>query len=198
MPESESIFELNEKIVPGMTLITGRNGGEKSTLMNILGKVLMPCDGNVFLSDIQISCISEENFRKNISYMPQGDVLFDISIRDNILCDITLCEKDDFRIKEVCTSIGIYDDIMKTKDGFDTVISELRDFSYGQKKKMLLARALLRDAKVYLFDEPLEGIDSESALKIRDVLCNLSKERIVIIATHKPDFFPKDVRRINV
>jgi len=89
----------------------------------------------------------------------------------------------------LCKRVKIYDDIISQKNGFNTLISEVKGFSYGQKKKMLLAKAFLKPCEIMLLDEPLSGIDENSQNDIAQTIREMAQSKIVIIATHNVAFF---------
>ena len=80
-------------------------------------------------------------------------------------------------------------DIKALKNGFETLLSESRSLSFGQKKKILFARAFLKPSQMLILDEPLVGLDEISQKQVIEILKEVSQKKILIIATHKPDLF---------
>lgn len=186
---NEIFLRINTEVKDKSVLITGKNGIGKTTFLNLLIGILEPTKGKILYNDIPINSIEWNSLKKSISYAPQGDLIFDISIRDNILSFDDDHKITETQLKDMCDKVGILEDILKLENKFDTSVDEIRDFSFGQKKKMLLARACLRPSQIILFDEPLEGLDAQSQQKIVDLIKSLSQEKFVFIATHKPGQF---------
>ena len=104
---------------------------------------------------------------------------------DNITSDKRLGNVPLTYIEKMCEEVGVLEDILSFDGGFNAVMTDSRDVSYGQKKKILLARAFLRKAQIYMFDEPTEGIDEASKGKIVELINNLARNSIVIVSTHE-------------
>lgn len=188
--EEQAIFRnLNYRITQSPVIISGKNGRGKTTLMNIIGGVLIPQCGTVKFNEIPIKNIQFQNLCDSISYAAQGDILFDMSIRDNLLSFGKSENIKEEEIYDICRKVGIFEDIIKLNKKFDTLISEIREFSFGQKKKMLLARACLRPSQIILFDEPLEGLDIQSQQLVVELIKELSTKKFVIVSTHKKEMF---------
>ena len=183
------IVDLNKNILGKAILITGKNGRGKTTLLNLLSGVLEASRGMILYNGIDIKDIPYESLSGVISYASQGDIIFDMSIKDNILSFNGSDNITQEELNEVCKKVGLLDDILILEKGFDTHISEIRDFSFGQKKKMLLARTCLRPSQIILFDEPLEGLDTLSQSLVSRLIELISREKYVFIATHRPEQF---------
>ena len=115
-----------------------------------------------------------------IPYVPQNVNL----INDTILKNITLCQEnfDENKVIEVLKEVNLYEDL---KSRLDEVIFEYNNtLSGGQLQRMAIARALYRDSKLVIFDEPISNLDTESAKQVIKVINNLKKDRIVIIVSH--------------
>ncbi len=177
-------FTLN--IGKGISLLVGRNGTGKTTLLNLIANRLPLTDGSIEL--ITENDCAVLNFSSHISYCLQDDVLFDMSILEN-LCPYKNAEMNIEEVMSLTKTFGIYDDIMNTSKGFESRVGELREWSGGQKKKLMLVRTFLRKNDVVLLDEPFEGIDKESKRRIVDYIKNVASKRIVLISTHEPEVF---------
>lgn len=173
----------------GCTLILGKNGAGKSTLLKIMCGLLKPDTGEVLVNGINLHHIQKDIIKNIVMFVPQDENLFDLSIRENILSYKGAENVSYEELIEVCKKVKIDKDILELKDGFDTLISDVKDFSFGQKKKMLLARALLRPSQILLLDEPLAGIDNISQEAIVEVIREISEKKIVVIATHKKELY---------
>lgn len=178
-------YKITEKII----LITGKNGTGKTTLLNLLVGMLNSSKGDIYFNGHPVSKISNESLFNGVTYACQGDVIFDMSIRDNILSFQGHESITDEVLFDICKRVGIFEDIISLKDGFETPVSEIRDFSYGQKKKIQLARVYLRPSEIILLDEPLDGLDKQSQILFMDLLAEISKQKFIFVATHKPDCY---------
>lgn len=164
-----------------LNIIVGENGMGKSTLVKILGEVC-PVDAGEIQVPFSKMPYTKEYIREAIAIDTQESLLFADTIYHNICAggEIPLEE-----VKQVCASVGIHEEIEALPDGYDTLLkSGGNPLSGGQKRRLCLARTLLRDVAIYIFDEPTTGIDRETVKGIIDTLVALSKDKTVIIITH--------------
>lgn len=181
--------DFNQNIQKKLVLIVGENGAGKTTLFNLLVGIQSAQKGNIFFDDVPVDCITRNSLRNEISYAPQDDIIFDMTIRENILSFDGGRDISDSTLYEVCANVGILNDILNLPERFDTKIEEIRDFSYGQKKKMLLVRAFLRPAQILLLDEPLAGLDEASQDNVKKYILSLASDKTILIASHKKESF---------
>lgn len=190
--EDKIIFDgYSREMSGGIVLVTGRNGAGKTTLLNLIAGLIKIQQGDIFYNGVSINELSRESLRKNVAYLAQDDIVFNVSVRENILSFSSAESIEMSDLIAVCDAIGIYDEIKALPDGFDTLVQEIRDFSFGQKKKMLLARTFLRPSKIVLLDEPLAGLDKNSQEKLINYLSTQAEKRMIIIATHNPKSFSR-------
>ena len=189
--ENKKIFDkFNLTINKGESvLITGENGSGKTTLLNLLAAFSLPQKGEIYFNETLLNNIDYQSLQNGITYYSQDDVLFDCSIRENILSFNNGSEISEKELINVCKKINILDDILKLEKGFDSLLSESKALSLGQGKKIIIARALLKPSQLILFDEPLTGLDENSQKCIIETLKELRKDKILIIATHRPENF---------
>jgi ABC-type bacteriocin/lantibiotic exporter with double-glycine peptidase domain len=122
-------------------------------------------------------------------YVPQECVLFAGTVRDNIAHRLPEATDDD--IIRAATLAGVHDLIVDLAEGYGTVIGEAgRKLSAGQRQRIAIARALLGDPPVLLFDEPTSSLDDEAALRLRGVLSDLARHRTVVLVTHSKLLLP--------
>lgn len=183
------IENLDKDIVKSPVLVVGANGKGKTTFLNLLAGILPVQRGAIFYNNVSADKISFQSLSRALAYASQGDVLFDMSIKENILCFDGADYIEENELVDMCAKVGILDDILTLEKKFDTQIGEIRDFSFGQKKKILLARAFLKKSQMMIFDEPLEGLDVETQQKVIELIAEVSQQKFVFIATHKPDVF---------
>lgn len=183
------LSNFSQTLTPSLTLLVGNNGSGKTTFLNLLAGLLVPTKGSILLNDNPVERFSYEKLTGIIAYFMQDTPLFDMSIRDNLLAFDGGSKVSEDTIQSICRQVGILDDIQALPDAFDTKISELRDFSLGQKKKLLLVRVFLQPSHMVLLDEPLSGIDEDSKKKIVFYIEQLARSKIVVVSTHMPEHF---------
>lgn len=166
--------------------IIGESGIGKSTLIKlILGEYKV--DRNmIFFNNKDINDISNLEINTNISWVPQEPVLFN----DTIYMNITLGkEYTNYEIEQVCKDCLIYEDIIKSKKGLNTLIDEKGlNFSVGQKQRIALARSILQNKPILILDEPTSSLDQTTAINLKKNIEKYLKNKIVIIITHSKDF----------
>jgi len=163
-----------------INIITGKSGSGKSTLMNLLMGLIPVKSGFFKINNSPLQIYNNINWFKLISYVPQNVNL----INDTILKNITLGQEntDKNKVIDVLKKVDLYDDL---KDRLDELIFEYNNnLSGGQLQRMAIARALYRDSKLVIFDEPISNLDTISAKQVIKVINNLKKDRIVIIVSH--------------
>lgn len=155
-----------------LTVITGKANNGKTGIFDLLLKLNRQHYGDIFIDEINITDIPDNEYFSNISLLRKNPLLFSMSIKDNFY----LVEQDKNKIIELCTALGIHDEIIRLKNGYDTLISENDGISSSLKQLISIARTILKDSKIMLFDEALIGLDDEQQdrvlkllLKIRDL-----------------------------
>ncbi|MDR0572099.1 MAG: ABC transporter ATP-binding protein/permease [Rickettsiales bacterium] len=174
------LIEANQKIG-----IVGYSGAGKTTLLNLLLRFYDVNNGNIYIDNYDIKTgITQESLRKNISYIPQEIILFHRTIKENILygCPKTTEEQ----LIEACKKAQCYDFIISFKDKFDTIVGGRgAKLSSGQRQRIAIARALLRDTKIVILDEATAALDSITEKRVQKGLKYLMKDKTVIAVTHR-------------
>ncbi len=197
--DKDVFIDFNLEVGGGQcAIIIGKNGSGKTTLLNILAALNITSKGNIYFNDISINDIAYESMQESITYYTQDDILFDQSIKDNILSFKNGNEVSSEALQDICMRLGILDDIFNLDDGFDTLLSEYKTLSLGQKKKLLFARAFLKPSQVLLLDEPLSGLDKLSQGIVLNMIEELKGKKTIIIATHRPELFSFCDKMINI
>ena len=169
----------------GVSALVGRNGSGKTTLLKLLMGLYLPSDGRVLLDGADISQFSRPELATWMGYVPQENVLFAGSIRDNIAHRVP--EASDDEIVRASKAAGIHDFIVDQPDGYGSDIGEAgQRLSGGQRQRIAIARALVGDPPVLLLDEPSSSLDRQAEIELRKTLEELSKRHTVIIVTHSP------------
>ncbi len=163
-------------------LLMGPNGGGKSTLAHLLAGDYKVQSGEIKYNGV--SKVNRESIKKNITYVNQEAFLFHDSLYNNLAFG---SEKPDFeKMIQVCELTGVNEIIKLFPEGFEHIInSGGTDLSSGQRQKIALARALLRDTPIYVFDESISNMDSEGEKMFLDLINGYLSEKTVIIISHR-------------
>ena len=168
----------NEKI-----LLSGESGAGKSTLVKILMRYISVDYGMVKIKDIDINHYHLENIRKNITYVSSNEYLFNDTIKNNISLYKDYLDEE---IEKVC-NICFVDTIIKNKDtGLNTMIEENGfNLSNGERQRIILARSILKESSIYIFDEALGQIDISTEKKILESIFKYLNNKIIIVISHR-------------
>ena len=174
-------FELNE----GETLgIVGKTGSGKSTLLELIARLYDPTEGKVIIDNQNANAYALNNLREVIGYDPQNPFLFSESIEDNIRFgkkDASLEE-----IVEAAKNAAVHDNIKDFKDGYKTLLGERGvTLSGGQIQRLSIARALIKDPMILLFDDCLSAVDADTEEKILTHLNRVSQDKTTCIVSHR-------------
>lgn len=163
---------ISMEILPGQKIaFVGSSGSGKSTLSKVMLGLYEPTSGNILYDGYSIKDYNMDNFRKQIATVPQNAMLFNKSIKDNIVLNNDISMEE---LAEICKIVCIYDEIMKMPMQFHTVISEFgMNISGGQRQRLLLARALVQKPKIILLDESTSSLDSINEAKIMNYLSTM-------------------------
>jgi ABC-type bacteriocin/lantibiotic exporter with double-glycine peptidase domain len=180
----ETLHDIN-LVIPARGLIglVGRSGSGKSTFVKLLLGFYLPTAGTITIGEKNILEIGVGDLRNSISFVPQEIDLFNCSIKENISCGRPEITAE--RIVALCKQLGLHEKISALPEGYDSIISERVNLSGGEKQRIGIARALIKNAPVVIFDEPTAALDPENEAIIRNILEELSRERTVIVVAHK-------------
>lgn len=168
---------------PGLYGIVGSSGSGKSTLSKLLMGYFDNYQGNLTYNDLEIKDIIHESLMKEITLVEHNDYIFAGTVRSNLLDGNKLA--DDQKLINVLKQVNLWQ-YFSLLDGLDTVIEERgNNLSGGQKQRLNIARALLHDSSIYIFDEATSNIDIESEEIIMQVIDTLAKTKIVILISHR-------------
>lgn len=181
-----ALENINFIIEQGKTLaILGRTGSGKSTIVNLLLRLYDIEEGSIFIDDIDIKSLSLKTLRENIGYVPQDNFLFSQSLKNNIAFAFDE-EVPDEMIYEASKMAEVYDNIMDFPMTFDTVLGERGvTISGGQKQRTSIARALIKNPPILIFDDSLSAVDTETEEKILNNLKSLTKNTTTILISHR-------------
>lgn len=185
-------YEENREILHGVTMefphksftaIVGESGCGKSTVASILMGKNKGYQGTVKLGEHDLSEIQEESLMKNITYIGFDSYLFKGSVRDNLLMGAP--QASDERLWEILEQVNLAN-FMRAENGLDTALTERgSNLSGGQRQRLALARAVLHDSPIYIFDEATSNVDAESENEIMGQIYNLAQDKTVILITHR-------------
>ena len=165
------------------TGIVGESGSGKSTIASILMGRNTVSGGTITIGDVNLHDIKEESLLKNVTYVGLGSVFFKGTVRENLLwADPQVTDERLWSVLEECNVAGF----LRNENGLDTELKEnAENLSGGQKQRLALARALLHDSRIYIFDEATSNIDIESEELILSEIKNLAKTKTIIMITHR-------------
>lgn len=165
------------------TAIVGESGCGKSTISSILMGRNRGYIGEITVGDIPLSEISEESLMKNFTYVSHQSYLFKGTVRENLL--MARSDASETALWNVLEQVK-FADFLRNEDGLDTLLNENAwNLSGGQRQRLALARALLHDSPVYIFDEATSNIDVESENDIMTQIYALAKTKTVILISHR-------------
>lgn len=166
------------------TALVGLSGSGKTTVINLLGRFWDAQQGKIKIGGKEIQNLSYEYLLRNLSFVFQDVMLFQDSILNNIRIGKPSACLDE--VVEAAKKAGCHDFIMELPDGYDTVPGEGGStLSGGEKQRIAIARALIKDAPIVLLDEVTANIDVENEVKIQSALQELLKNKTVIMIAHK-------------
>ncbi|MBF6625110.1 ABC transporter ATP-binding protein [Aerococcaceae bacterium zg-BR9] len=162
--------------------ILGPSGSGKSTLLNILLGRINQFEGQLLLNNIEKRKAFDALFSNEIAYVNQESVIFNLSVRDNILLGI---QRSDEEIYDVLKKVKLYDLVMNLSEKLDTVISLAgNNLSGGEKQRIVLARALIRRTPIIILDEATSAIDVETAIEIEKYFVRDIESTVIMISHH--------------
>lgn len=180
----EILHDINMSFPMGIfTAIVGESGCGKSTLASILMGRNKGYFGSVNVGDISLKDISEKSLMDTVTYISHTSYIFKGSVRDNLL--LASPSADDEMLWDVLERVNLAS-FLKEENGLDTLLNEKgSNLSGGQCQRLALARALLHDSEIYIFDEATSNIDVESENDIIKEIHNLAKTKTVILISHR-------------
>ncbi len=164
--------------------IIGKNGSGKTTIEKMILGLYEPSEGSILIDGIDINQIDPVDLRKNIGYVPQDVVLFNGTVKENIVYKYPAI--DDASILKAARLSGTDEFVNAHPLGFDMPVYERGDgISGGQRQSIAIARAFLLDSPIMILDEPTNSLDNTTEAKIKKLLEQNLKNKTVILVTHK-------------
>jgi ATP-binding cassette subfamily C protein CydC len=166
--------------------VMGDTGAGKSTLLYLLARFEDPGAGDILLARQPIDHFTEEDLRRLICTIDQRAHIFSGTIRENLI--LARPEAHAEALLDALAVVGLRDFVGGLPDGLETWVGEAgRLLSGGQARRLAVARAVLSDAPIWIFDEPTEGLDRETAEVMMNALLERGKRKTVIVVTHLPE-----------
>ncbi|MGM9940669.1 MAG: ABC transporter ATP-binding protein/permease [Bulleidia sp.] len=163
--------------------VVGASGCGKSTLAGLLTKQNTGYAGSIRIHDTELSDIPESDLHDHVTYIPHKSFIFAGTVRENLKMGNP--KADDTQMWKVLDQVSL-SDFLRSENGLDTVLTaEGANFSGGQRQRLALARALLHDTPVFIFDEAASNVDAESEQNIMSVIETLAKIHTVIVIAHR-------------
>jgi len=185
LDDKNILANINLEIQPGQTVaIVGRSGSGKTTLVNLLMRFYPPTEGRILVDGYDITSVSVDSLRNQIGMVLQDTDIFSGTIRENISTTDPNASLD--RVIAAAKLANADDFISAFPMGYDTVIGEVGiNLSGGQKQRIAIARALLNEPRIIIFDEATSSLDTESEKAIQQNMEAILKNRAAIVISHR-------------
>ena len=183
--ENKLFKNLSFEILPGETVaFIGRTGSGKSTLMNMLMRMYEYHDGHIYIDGVELREIEKNYLRSHLGVVLQEPFLFSKTVYDNIA--IANRKADRSKIMMAAQAASLEKDIKTFQQGYDTVVGEKgTTLSGGQKQRVAIARVLVSEKPILIFDDALSAVDTQTDLMIREALSNMNDKTTTLIITHR-------------
>jgi ABC-type multidrug transport system fused ATPase/permease subunit len=181
----DAIHDVTLKVEPGeIVALVGHSGAGKSTLMNLLMRFYDVTDGAIKVDGHDLREVQLESLRRKISMVAQENVLFSVSILENVKYGNP--KASDSSAIEACKAADLHSFIMELPEGYETMIGEDGiKLSGGQKQRLALARALLTDPAILILDDVTSALDGETEARVQEALGRVMKGRTTFIIAHR-------------
>lgn len=184
-PEVLVLNRVSFRIAAGSTVaLVGPSGSGKSTIASLLPRYYDPVEGTVSYGGVQLPQIDLDEFRSLISVVSQSPQIFSVSIRDNIRYG--RLDASDEQIEQAVRDSNLQSFIDKLPEGLETLVGDKGiQLSGGEKQRLAIARALIKDPKILILDEATSSLDSENEHLVQQALESLMKNRTTLIIAHR-------------
>lgn len=176
---------VNLTVKQGQTVaIVGPSGAGKSTIANLLPRFYDVTDGAIRIDGVDVRDVTFTSLRENIGLVPQDTMLFNATVRENILYG--RLDATEQEIIEAAKAANAYEFIEKLPNGFDTIVGERgNSLSGGQRQRIAIARAILKNPSILILDEATSALDTESEKIVQEALERLMKNRTALVIAHR-------------
>ncbi len=178
-----------------ISAITGPAGSGKTGIFDLLMKMNKKHKGNILIDDVPYEKIDDNTFYNLISLVRKEPNFFDLSIKDNLM----LVGGNFKEVKKVCEKLGIHDEIMELKDGYNTDINSINaKVSLNLKRGIAIARVILKNSKIIMFDEILDTLEPNLQSKVLELLNELKKDHTILIISREENILEKSDKIIRL
>lgn len=183
--DHDAVHDFNLTVRPGESVaLVGASGSGKTTLVNLLPRFWNPTSGRILIDGVDTQDVTLTSLRRNIAVVSQDVILFDGTIRDNIIYGTPDATNDD--IAKAVEAAALKDFIASLPEGLNTPVGEGGSrLSGGQKQRVSIARALLKNVPILILDEATSALDAESEQAVKIALAHLMKDRTTFIVAHR-------------
>ena len=183
--ERQVLQEVSVVIRPGETVaLVGPSGGGKTSLINLLPRLYEPTAGRVLIDGIAVTDLSLASLRAQIALVSQDVILFNDSIRNNIVYGAT--ESAEAEVNAAIAAADLSDFVASLPDGADTVIGDRGvRLSGGQRQRIAIARAVLKNAPILLLDEATSALDTKAEASVKAAIDRLRQGRTTLVVAHR-------------
>ena len=184
--ESPAVLsDFNLRVEPGQTVaLVGRTGSGKSTVARLIPRIYDAQEGSIRIDGRDVREIPLDELRSDIGFVPQDSFLFSMTLRDNLAFGDAEALADD--VQRVAEEAGLASDIEDFAEGYETMVGERGvTLSGGQRQRTAIARALLLDTRILVFDDVLSAVDSETESRILEAVRRAARDRTTIIVAHR-------------
>jgi ABC-type multidrug transport system fused ATPase/permease subunit len=196
--KARALRKINLHIKPGEIVgLTGHSGSGKSSLCMLIPRLYDPDSGCVMIDGRDIRDYTLESLRSQISLVLQDPGIFHLSIAENVAFGQVECPRD--KIIQACKETELHESIVAMPEKYDTLVGERgMMLSGGQRRRLAIARGLVRSPRILILDEPFAGLDDSIAEGIADTILRISKDRTIIIVSHHPHHLTRCTRIIEM
>jgi subfamily B ATP-binding cassette protein MsbA len=183
--ELQILHEIDLEVRAGeMLALVGPSGAGKSTLVNLIPRFYDVSSGNILIDGHDVRSLTLDSLRKQIAQVTQETILFNDTVRNNIAYGQPDIPKD--QVEQAARNALAHDFILRMPQGYDTVIGE-KGFrlSGGEKQRIAIARAILKNAPILILDEATSSLDNESESLVQAALSNLMQGRTSLVIAHR-------------
>lgn len=167
-----------------LTALVGGSGAGKTTLIRLIMRYADPQQGRILIGGSDIRALTQEDLMRQISVLFQDVYLFDDTIANNIR--LSKADASDAEIEAAARAARCHDFIMAMPEGYQTRVGDIGGkLSGGEKQRISIARALLKNAPVIILDEPTAALDTESEVAVQQAIDALVQDKTVIVITHR-------------
>lgn len=183
--ELDTVKDINFDVKAGQTLaIIGGTGSGKTTIANLIMRFYDPTEGSVLLNDVNLTDLEQYTIRESVGYVPQKANLFSGTIRENI--QFGKKNATDEEIWKALDTAQAKDFVSKMEDGLDSRVEQGgSNFSGGQKQRLCIARAIIKNPEIYLFDDSFSALDFKTDAALRKQLKSETDDAIVVIIAQR-------------